>query len=166
MMGERTPDWDPSRFGGFNGLAGTPTRGELYRAILEGVAFDLLRHERPAKDTGIELSETMLVSGQTAKSRIYRKILADITGYQVVYAVRSREAQGGDALIAALACRQIRDPSAIKKWLRLDEADVIKPDEAAHRKYVEYFDRVWLAAYAATKPIDHTITSWATRNSA
>lgn len=166
MMGERTPDWEPSRFGGFNGLAGTPTRGELYRAILEGVAFDLLRHERPAEDTGIELSKTMLVSGQTAKSRIYRKILADITGYQVVYAVRSREAQGGDALIAALASRQIRDPSAIKKWLRLDEADVIKPDETAHRKYVEYFDRVWLATYAATKPVDHTITAWATRNSA
>jgi sugar (pentulose or hexulose) kinase len=160
MMGERTPDWNPSRFGSFHGLAGMPTRGELYRAILESVAFDLLRHETPAKNAGIELSRTMLVSGVVAKSRVYRKILADVTGYRVVHAARSSEAQGGDALIAALASKQIRDASVIKKWLKLEEADVVEPDSEAHKRYLEYFNRAWLPNYAASKSIDDTITSW------
>ena len=163
MMGERTPDWNPSRFGGFHGLAGMPTRGELYRAILESVAFDLLRHESPARDAGIKLSKTMLISGATAKSKIYRRILADVTGYAVLYATRSNEAPGGDALIAAVASKQIRDASVIKKWLKLDEEEVTEPNDARHRKYVEYFEKVWLPNYAAAKSIDDTITSWSTK---
>jgi xylulokinase len=163
MMGERTPDWDPSRFGSFHGLAGMPTRGELYRAILEGVAFDMLRHEVPARGVGIQLSNMMMISGVTAESRVYRKILADVTGYRVVFAARSGEAQGGDALIAALASKQIRDASIIKKWLRLDEAEVTEPDETAHKKYLEFFEQVWSPSYAATKSIDGAITSWTTK---
>jgi len=160
MMGERTPDWNPSRFGSFHGLAGMPTKGELYRSILESVAFDLLRHEAPARNAGIELSEIMLISGPTAKSRAYRRILADITGYRVVHATRSNEASGGDALIAALASKQIRDARVIKKWLRLDDEEVTEPNDATHRKYVDYFEKVWLPNYIAAKQIDDTITSW------
>jgi len=160
MMGERTPDWNPSRFGSFLGLAGMPTRGELYRAILESVAFDLLRHEAPARNAGIKLSKTMLISGPTARSRIYRRILADVTGYQVLRSTKSSEAPGGDALIAALASNQVRDVGIIKKWLKLDEEEVTEPNEAAHRKYLEYFEKVWLPSYTAAEPIDDAITSW------
>ena len=160
MMGERTPNWNPSRFGSFNGLSGMPTRGELYRAIVEGVAFDLLRHADPLATAEIELSKTMLISGPTAKSLVYRRILADVTGYRVVYAPRSCEAPGGDALIAALASKQIPDATTIKKWLKLDEALVTEPDEKAHGRYTEYFREVWSPNYAATKNVDDTITSW------
>ena len=163
MMGERTPDWDPSRFGGFCGLAGTPTRGELYRAILESVAFDLLRHEAPANRAGIQLSKTMLLSGATAKSRVYREIVANVTGYRVVYPERSGEAAGGDALIAALASKQVHDASVIKDWLRLDEAEASEPDEVVHRRYVEFFQKVWLPSYEALKPVDDALTSWTVR---
>jgi sugar (pentulose or hexulose) kinase len=160
MMGERTPDWNPSRFGGFLGLAGLPSRGELFRAILESVAFDLLRHEKPARDAGIELSRTMLISGPTAKSKVYRRILADVTGYRVLYTPRSGEAPTGDALIAALASRQIRDANIIKKWLRLDEAEVTEPDERSHQRYIQYFEKVWLPSYRAAQTIDDVITAW------
>jgi sugar (pentulose or hexulose) kinase len=102
----------------------------------------------------------MLISGPTAKSRAYRRILADITGYRVLHATRSNEAAGGDALIAALASKQIRDARVIKKWLRLDEEAVTEPDHATHRKYVDYFEKVWLPSYIAAKQIDDTITSW------
>ena len=160
MMGERTPDWNPSRFGGFNGLSGMPTRGELYRAIVESVAFDLLRHMTPTMGVGINLSKTMLISGPTAKSSVYRRILSDVTGYRVVCALRSSEAPGGDALIAALASKQIRDARVIKRWLRLDEAVVTEPDENAHKRYLEYFGEVWSPSYATTKIVDDAITSW------
>ena len=162
MMGERTPDWNPSRFGSFNGLSGMPTRGELYRAILEGVAFDLLRHADPIARADIDLSKTMLISGPTAKSLVYRRILADVTGHRVVYPPRSCEAPGGDALIAALASKQIADANVIKKWLKLDDAVVTEPDEKAHDRYIQYFRKVWSPSYVATKIVDDSITSWAT----
>ena len=163
MMGERTPDWNPSRFGGFCGLAGMPNRGELYRAILESVAFDLLRHEAPANQAGIKLSNTMLVSGTAAKSRVYRQITANVTGYRIVYAERSAEAAGGDALIAALASKQVRDASVIKQWLRLDRAEVTEPDEMTHRRYLEFFNKVWLPSYDALKSVDDAIASSITK---
>jgi len=160
MMGERTPDWNPSRFGGFSGLAGMPTRGELFRAILESVAFDLLRNETPANQVGIQLSKTMLISGPTGKSRVFRDVIANVTGYRVVYAERSAEAAGGAALIAALADKQVRDASVIERWLRLDEAKVSEPDEAAHRRYREFFQKVWSPTYEALRSVDGTITTW------
>lgn len=163
MMGERTPDWNPSRFGGFCGLAGTPSRGELYRAILESVAFDLLRHDALANQVGIRLAKKMLISGATAESRVYREIIANVTGYRVVYAERSGEAASGDALIAAAASKQVRDASVIKEWLRLDKAEVSEPDEAVHRRYVEFFQNVWLPSYDALKSVDDAITSWTTK---
>jgi len=162
MMGERTTDWNPSRFGSFFGLAGLPSRGELFRAILESVAFDLLRHDEPARDAGIELSRTMLISGPTAKSAIYRRILADITGYRVLYSPRSGEAPTGDALIAALASKEIHNANMIKKWLRLDEAEAIEPDERSYQRYGKYFEKVWLPSYRAAKSIDDMITAWIT----
>ncbi|HUK51157.1 MAG TPA: FGGY-family carbohydrate kinase, partial [Terriglobales bacterium] len=163
MMGERTPDWNASRFGGFCGLAGNPTKGELYRAILESIAFDLMRHEAPASQAGIQLSNTMLVSGLIARSQVYRDILANVTGYRVVYAERSGEAPGGDALIAAIASKQVRDASVIRKWLKLDEAETSEPDDAIHRKYVDFFQKVWLPSYNALKSVDDGITSWITK---
>jgi xylulokinase len=163
MMGERTPDWNASRFGGFCGLAGMPTKGELHRAVLESVAFDLLRHQSPANLAGIQLSKTMLLSGAVAKSKVYREIIANVTGYRVVHAERSGEAAGGDALIAALASKQIQDANVIKQWLKLDEAVAIEPDEAAHRRYVEFFQKVWIPSYDALRPVDDAITSWTTR---
>ncbi|HUK50561.1 MAG TPA: FGGY family carbohydrate kinase [Terriglobales bacterium] len=161
MMGERTPDWNPSRFGSFNGLSGMPNRGELYRAIVEGVAFDLLRHADPIAMAEIKISKSMLISGSTAKSQVYRRILADVTGYRVMYAPRSCEAPGGDALIAALASNQVSDAKVIRKWLKLDSAVVTEPDEKAHSRYVEYFRKVWSPNYVAGKDLDDTITSWA-----
>ena len=160
MMGERTPGWNPSRFGGFCGLAGTPTKGQLYRAILESVPFDLLRHEVPINQAGIKLSDTMLISGETAKSRVYREIIANVTGYRVVYAERSEEAAGGDALVAAVASKQVRGASVIKNWLRLDEARVSEPNEGVHKQYVEFFEKVWSPSYDALKSVDDAITSW------
>jgi sugar (pentulose or hexulose) kinase len=163
MMGERTPDWNPSRFGSFHGLAGVPTRGEMYRAILESVAFDLLRHQLAWRNAGMRLAETMLISGPTAKSRVYRTVLANVTGYRVLHATRSSEAPGGDALIAALATKQIHDAKIIKTWLRLDDEKVTKPNKMEHEKYLEFFGKVWLPSYAAAKPIDDVITSWTAR---
>ena len=160
MMGERTPDWDAARFGSFNGLSGMPSRGELYRAIVEGVAFDLLRHADPIAIAEIKLSKAMFISGPTAKSSVYRRILADVTGYRVIYAPRSCEAPGGDGLIAALASKQISDARTIKKWLKLDDAVVTEPDERAHKRYTEYFRKVWSPNYVAAKNLDDTITSW------
>lgn len=160
MMGERTPNWNSARFGSFHGLAGMPTKGELYRAILESVAFDLLRHNEPARDAGLKLSKTMLISGPAAKSRVYRRILADVTGYRVLNATRSSEAPGGDALIAALATKEIGDAKVIKKWLKLDKEAIVEPNDKAHKKYMDYFQQVWLPSYNATKPIDDIISSW------
>jgi hypothetical protein len=37
---------------------------------------------------------------------------------------------------------------------------VTEPNDATHRKYVEYFEKVWLPSYIAAKSIDDTIASW------
>ena len=44
MLGEKTPIKDPDARGAFVGLRSRTTRGHLFRAVLEGIAFGFRHH--------------------------------------------------------------------------------------------------------------------------
>ncbi len=81
FMGERSPVWDSDTKGTVVGLSLAHTKGHLYRAFLEAVAYSL----RDAMEaTGEDLGEYILLAGGVTKSRVWRHIFADVTGYPVV----------------------------------------------------------------------------------
>jgi xylulokinase len=91
LLGERSPHWNPLARGAFVGLAMPDGRGELARAVLEGVAFNL----RAILEILVGASKTFEVSenleslrgirliGGGGKSALWRQILADVYGMPV-----------------------------------------------------------------------------------
>ena len=77
--GER---FDPSLRGAFCGLSLRHGRGELARAVLEGVAFAIREHLDIMAQAGAPISE-IRVSGGGARSPLWNQIKADITGVPV-----------------------------------------------------------------------------------
>ncbi|MGM9973330.1 MAG: xylulokinase, partial [Clostridiaceae bacterium] len=100
LMGERTPYSDPRARGVFIGLDITTTRGDMTRAVMEGVAFGLRDSLEILKSLEVPI-DSVRVSGGGAQSPLWRQILADILDAEV-QVISSKEGPALGAAILAL----------------------------------------------------------------
>ena len=77
LIGERTPYADPHARGGFIGLNMNSNRGQMTRAILEGVSFGLKDSLDILEDMGVSIKE-IRVTGGGSRSPLWKQIIADI----------------------------------------------------------------------------------------
>lgn len=75
LSGERTPHNDPDATGMFVGLTHATTRGDLARAVLEGVAFALADGQHALRASGTHIERVSVIGGG-ARSRFWGRILA------------------------------------------------------------------------------------------
>jgi xylulokinase len=80
FLGEKSPLHDPDLRGAFLGLHLGHTRGDLYRAILEAIAYGFRQHAAILAERGVALRAAARVSNGGSKSRIWKQILADAIG--------------------------------------------------------------------------------------
>ncbi|MED4475611.1 FGGY-family carbohydrate kinase [Oceanobacillus caeni] len=140
FMGERSPIWNSDAKGTIVGLSLAHTKAHIYRAFLEAVAFSL----RDAMEaTGEDLGEYILLAGGVTKSKLWRQIFADVTGYPVVCPVNDVEANMGDVMLAGIGTGLLSYED-VKQWQVLDEK--ITPNKQNHQKYNEYY-KVYKSVY-------------------
>jgi ribulokinase len=151
FMGERSPIWDSDAKGTIVGLSLAHTKAHIYRAFLEAVAFSL----RDAMEAiGENLGEYILIAGGVTKSKLWRQIFADVTGYPVVCPVHDVEANMGDVMLAGIGTGLLTYED-VKKWQVLDEK--IMPNKQNHEKYNEYY-KVYKSIYKNLKNDMKTLT--------
>src|SRR5271169_1893467 len=99
-----TPYWDASARGVIAGLSGSTRRGDLYRALLEGVVLEqALAWKRLQAGCAKTIDHYIAVGGGTA-SDLWMQILADALGVPV-HRSSSKEASSlGAAMAAATGC--------------------------------------------------------------
>ena len=101
LTGERTPHPDPLARGAFVGLTVRHTFPHLTRAVLEGVSFGLRDSFELMKSAGLENITQVRVTGGGARSPLWRQILADVFGAEIVTVNAEEGAAYGAALLAA-----------------------------------------------------------------
>ena len=95
---------DPTRKirGGFANLELRHTRGDLVRAVMEGVAFGL-KVARDELGRQVPLAEPLVLTGGGAKAELWRQVYADVFGSRVVAsAIGQQCAALGAAALAAV----------------------------------------------------------------
>mgnify|MGYP001568878556 CR=1 FL=1 len=105
LAGERAPFRDANARGVFFGLNRKTTRADLYRAVMEGVAFSMraIRQTMPGVSQGTEISELSLVGGG-ARSRLWPQIFANMFNCRVHVLANPEEVGArGAAIIAGKA---------------------------------------------------------------
>lgn len=145
FMGERTPIWDENACGEIVGLSLAHTREHVYRAMLEASAY-ALRHIMESAGAG-DVRRIILVGGG-AKSALWRRIFADVTGLPVLTTVQPVEAPLGDAFMAGLAAGRVGGFDEISAWVDFDPPTL--PDAAGHAIYDGYFE-VYKQLYPNTR---------------
>ncbi len=101
LTGERTPYPDPLARGSFVGLTVRHTLNHLTRSVLEGVSFGLRDSFELMKSAGLAGISQVRVTGGGAKSPLWRQILADVLGAEMVTVNSEEGAAYGAALLAA-----------------------------------------------------------------
>src|SRR5207253_7065351 len=150
MQGERTPHLDPWARGGWIGLTASHDRRHLIRAVLEGVAFSLKDCFAIIREQGLQL-EQMRATGGGAKGRLWRQIIADVLGGELVTTNAQEGPAFGAAQLAGVASGVYASvEQACDATVRVVER--IRPHPDAERAYARAYE-TYRALYPALKPI-------------
>jgi xylulokinase len=85
FLGEKTPIFDPGARGAVTGLALAHSRGHLFRAVLEAVAYGFRHHVDVLVEGGHPI-RVVRVMDRGARSPLWRQIVADVLGHPIEYA--------------------------------------------------------------------------------
>ncbi|MCS6847010.1 MAG: FGGY-family carbohydrate kinase [Anaerolineae bacterium] len=154
LSGERAPFRDERARGVFFGLSALTSRAELYRAVLEGVAF-AMRTIRDAMPSAGRIEGISLVGGG-ARSGLWPQIFADVFGWPVQVLAQPEDVGcRGAALLASKALGWQRDFSP-QGYFPVERA--YQPIVQNQRCYDELYG-VFRGLYPALKDSFHLLAS-------
>jgi xylulokinase len=130
LQGERSPYWDANLRGSFTGMSMANTRGDLSRALLEGVAYSLRDCYRTIEKMGLKVQEFILIGGG-AKSPLWSGIVCDVFNAPVK-CPSCCDASFGSALLAGVGTGVFAsEAAAVRRCLRYDRTLTPDPERAA-----------------------------------
>jgi xylulokinase len=150
LQGERTPHLDAYARGGWIGLTASHNRRHLVRSVLEGVAYSLKDCYAIIQEQGLQL-EQLRATGGGAKSLLWRQILADVLGVELVTTTSEEGPAFGAALLAGVASGVYGSVSqACEMTVRI--VDRTEPHPELDQIYANAYAK-YRALYPALKPI-------------
>jgi xylulokinase len=149
LAGERTPVFDPKARGVVAGLTLRHTRGHVFRAAYEGIAFGI-RQILERFDDARACERTVAVGGGL-RSPIWAQAVSDVTGRLQLVPEQAIGASYGDALLAAIGVGLV---SPDTDWATI--AREIKPDAGNRARYEDLY-ATWRELYPATKDVVHRL---------
>ncbi len=147
LTGERTPHPDPLARGAWVGLTVRHTRAHMTRSVLEGVAFGIKDSFSLIQASGLGGIEQVRISGGGAKSGLWRQIMAEVLGAELVTVNTTEGAAFGAALLAGVGAGIFDSvPAACEAMIQITGQTF--PEVANIRVYEDYYAR-YRALYPA-----------------
>jgi xylulokinase len=151
--GERTPLHDPKARGLWFGLNLKHTKGDVYRAILEGVAFGIRHNFETMAEENVTPGRILAVGGGT-KNSLWMQIVADVCNLKLHIPGQQIGASYGDAFLAGTGIGLFKNLSEIKQWVRI--RNVVTPSAEGRADY-EFNYRLFRDLYTSLKPLMHRL---------
>jgi xylulokinase len=149
LTGERAPYPDPNARGAFFGLTLRHDKRHLIRAVLEGVAYSLRDCLEIFRALGVPVQQVRAAGGG-ARSQVWRQVMADVFGTELVTINVTDSTAFGAALLAGVGTGVYPSvPAACAATVRIVER--IAPNEANQALYNDYYP-VYRSLYKALKP--------------
>ena len=148
LTGERSPHNDVNARGAFVNLSITTTRGQMSKAILEGVAFALKDCLEVAKKNGVYPTYSTICGGGS-KSKAWKQIIADVLNIPIRVLKTNQGPAFGAAILAMVGDGiYLNVDSACKKIIK--EEETILPNENRVKYYQDKYE-IFKKLYPALK---------------
>ena len=134
-----TPDVDPLARGLIAGLTTQTRLPDLYRALLEGVTYEMRYNQEKLRENGVQL-QRLYACGGGAKSPVWLQIKADVLGCPII-PVKSDETGAMGSAILGLAAVSGESPFTVaQRFWKYGEPILPNPEhqEIYHNKYQMY----------------------------
>lgn len=150
LMGERSPINDTNATGVFIGLRPNTTRADMYQAVLEGVAFAIKDNLEIMKAFGTDVQSSCLCGGG-AKSRLWRRILANALNIELNIPMTEQGPGYGSAILAMVGSGRFTDvKTATDTFFKIKET--ITPDRELVALYTDRYEK-YRKIYPAVKEL-------------
>ena len=145
------PYWDPAASGVVVGWNGGHRRHNLYRALLEGIAFEhRLAMEGIAASSGTPIAEHVILGGGS-RSDLWCQIVADVLGAPVRRARSADATNLGAGVLAAAGVGWYPSVEAAAAAMT-GTTDAFVPDPTTAATYARLYEEVYRHLFPALRP--------------
>lgn len=156
LMGERSPLLDSDARGVFFGLSAIHTRGDLVRAVLEGVAYSQRQCLDVFREMGVDVSD-MAICGGGGRSPLWRQMLSDLYGCPVKTIASEQGPALGVAILAGVGAG-VYDTVAQGCAAAVRTGEKSTPDSGRSAAYEPYYN-LYRSLYPALREQFGTLAS-------
>lgn len=150
FAGSGTPYLDMGSKGAVLGLTTATDGPAIYRACMEGVAYEMRLNYESLAGSGIHF-EKLHATGGGAKSRIWMQIKSDVLNLPITALKISDAGTVGSAMLTGIATGLYTGlEDAARQMVR--EAETFEPRPEMHEKYMRVYER-YKRLYQAVRPL-------------
>lgn len=136
FLGEKTPVNDPLARGVFFGLTLSHTRGHMFRAVLEGIAYGFRHHLEVLSERGLSARRARVTNGG-ARSTLWKQVTADVLGLPLEQITDHPGSSLGAAFVAGKGVGTFAEWGQIERFIRV--AETIEPDPGVQSVYRDHY---------------------------
>lgn len=150
LNGELTPYANPKLCADFVGVRASHTKAHFIRAVLEGVSMSMLDCKTTLDGMNIEHNDSAVIIGGGGKSPLWRQMIADSLGIELVEMMYT-DSSFGSAMLAGVAAGIFESPEAAVSKCNKETRKTV-PDFKNTEKYKALFKK-YKAVQKALEPI-------------
>ncbi len=155
MSGSSCPVGDQRSLGAFVGLSNLATRGDMLRAIIEGLNYQLLDVVTSLQSgVGAQLEEFIAVGGGT-RNELWMQNKADVVGRPIEVPGIEEATPLGAAILAGIGLGLYEDQQEAFRRVQ-KPGKTYRPDLELSARYAEWFE-IYKQLYPALGPISHQL---------
>jgi len=158
----KQPFWDPGARGIMLGFGFAHSRGHIFRAILEGVAYEIWRNIRAVEEGTQNRIREIRLYGGGSENLLWNQIISDVTGLPACTLTTLETTSLGMAISGALTVGLFESAEeAVARMVQ--KRDMFRPDAANHEFYSRLYEEVYRDFYGRVKDLvqlDSEITGY------
>lgn len=139
FAGAATPYMDTGSKGAVIGLTAAHTVSDIYRACMEGVAYEMLLNLEWLKGSGIHF-QMLHATGGGARSAVWTQMKADVLNVPFTTLKTANAGTVGSAMLTGIAVGCFKDLEDAAAHM-VEKTEVYLPDAGRHEKYMEVYSR-------------------------
>ena len=141
---------DTGSKGAILGLTTASTAADIYRACMEGVAYEMRLNYEALSGSGIRF-EKLHATGGGARSKVWMQMKADVLNLPITALKTADAGTVGSAMLTGIAVGRFANLEDAAARM-VQEMETYGPREEMHKKYMKIYER-YKAVYKAVRPL-------------